>query len=278
MKGRDGESFRPFSRVSFWRWEGEELIPNMRYLISRFRDEMYILTKNLNPETSEGLDKKLNLHYYSRMRFIYNLLPQLTATATSTTTDTNTTKARPLSRVISILSPGQEGSLDLNDLALKHHFSLRTCATHSITMNSLMVHEFASRNPSTSFIHAYPSGVKTGVMRDLGPWSKVAAEVVGFLAKPFMVPLKESGERHLYAATSEAFPPKESGEGSAASNVAVGSDGVKGSGGYLLNWNGEITGKQAVLAKYRAEGVGKTVWEHTFDVFQKVCGTEGGKY
>ena len=32
-------------------------------------------------ETTEGFDKLLNLHYYSRMRFAFNLLPQLTQAA-----------------------------------------------------------------------------------------------------------------------------------------------------------------------------------------------------
>ncbi|KAL1867965.1 hypothetical protein Plec18167_008431 [Paecilomyces lecythidis] len=212
-------------------------------------------------ETPEGLDKKLNVHYYSRMRFIYNLLPQLTAASS-----TSTTNNRPLSRVVSVLGAGQEGSLDLSDLALKHNYSMRTCAAHAITMNSLMTHELASQNPGTSFIHAYPGVVKTGVLRELGPLARFGTEVFSVLAKPFMVPLEESGERHLYAATSQAFIPNETADKSAA---AVGSDGVKGSGGYLLHWNGDTVGKQDILRKYREEGVGKTVWQHTLDVFQK---------
>lgn len=118
-------------------------------------------------------------------------------------------------------------------------------------------------------------------MRDLGPLARFGAEVFSVLAKPFFVPLEESGERHLYAATSQVFVPKRDGEGSTAAvaaAAAVGSDGVKGSGGYLLNWNGDVVGKQNLLRKYREEGVGKTVWQHTLDVFQNVCGTKDGKY
>lgn len=116
-------------------------------------------------------------------------------------------------------------------------------------------------------------------MRDLGPLARFGAEVFSVLAKPFFVPVEESGERHLYAATSQSFIPKRDGDGPAAAAAAVGSDGVKGSGGYLLNWNGDVVGKQQdLLRKYREEGVGKTVWQHTLDVFQKVCGTKDGKY
>lgn len=50
-------------------------------------DKIYPLS-----ETTEGLDKLLNLRYYSRMRFAFNLLPQLTQAAES----------GGLSRVVSI--------------------------------------------------------------------------------------------------------------------------------------------------------------------------------
>lgn len=50
-------------------------------------------------ETSEGIDKKLSLHYYSRIRFIQNFLPQLGEAASSGS----------LARVVSVLGPSTEG-------------------------------------------------------------------------------------------------------------------------------------------------------------------------
>lgn len=82
-------------------------------------------------ETDEGLDKKLALHYYARMRFVANLLPQLSKV------NNNNDTSPSLSRVISIFEAGGEATLNLDNLPLKTNYSLRNCAKHAITMNSL---------------------------------------------------------------------------------------------------------------------------------------------
>ena len=97
--------------------------------------------------------------------------------------------------------------------------------------------------------------------------------VVSFLLTPWAVPLEESGERHLYAATSGTYAPK----GRQEDCAVVGSAGVKGSGAYLLNWDGEPTGKK-ILSQYREKGVREKVWEHTMEVFEQICGEGGGRY
>lgn len=56
---------------------------------------------------------------------------------------------------------------------------------------------------------------------------------LGTLLRPFMLPLQESGERHLFGATRERFPSKAEGE-SMEGDVAVGNDGIKGSGSTVL--------------------------------------------
>ncbi|OCK83781.1 NAD(P)-binding protein [Lepidopterella palustris CBS 459.81] len=222
------------------------------------------LTMKGREETPEGLDRKFSLNYYARMRFAQNLLPQLSAASQSNT----------LSRVVSVLDPNARGSLVLDDLSLKTHFSLSNCATHACTMNNLAVEELAATNPGISFVHAFPGLVKTGVTRGYGPILQTGMAALFVLLKPFTVPLGESGERHLYAATSKTFSPKSKPEESAA----VGSTGEKGSGAYWLNWNGDpYGGVPAKMKGYQEKGIGKQVWEHTQDVFQKVC-QEGGKY
>ena len=102
---------------------------------------IFILT-----ESVEGLDKKFNLNYYSRLRFTDNLLPQLTAAA----------ETGALSRNVSVLSAGKEGPLYLDDLELKRNYSVRTCANHATTMNSLAALHLANLHPQTSFVHIYP--------------------------------------------------------------------------------------------------------------------------
>ncbi|KAN0071814.1 hypothetical protein V8E54_010410 [Elaphomyces granulatus] len=233
-----------------------------------------ILTSKGRDETVEGLDKKFSLHYYSRLRFIYNLLPQLNAAATSSTDANNDGR---LSRVVSVLSPGREGRLLLDDLSLKSNYSLANCAAHACTMNSLAVGELAASNPETSFIHAYPGVVKTNAGREFGPLVRLAISSLMLSFWPWVVPLPECGERHVYAATSTAFPPKAAG-GKEAEKAAVGADGVKGSGAYLVHWDGSTCGNEKILSDCKSKGAAKKVWEHTLEVFEKICGQEGGKY
>ncbi|KAK2810660.1 hypothetical protein FQN50_002700 [Emmonsiellopsis sp. PD_5] len=226
-----------------------------------------IITTAGRQETTEGLDTKFNLHYYSRMRFIFNLLPLLNAGANSNPS---------FSRVVSILSGGHEGKLNLNDLALKNTFSLQNCATHAITMNSLALDRLATAHPNISFVHAYPGFVKTSLGRDFGTIASAATKAFMFLATPLAVPFDESGERNLYAATSSRYPPKSAGD---SEDTEVGSDGVKGSGAYLLHWTGKANQNQKLFDGFKAQGWGEKVWDHTLDVFEKVCGKGGpGKY
>jgi hypothetical protein len=65
----------------------------------------HILTCPRKIETKSGIDVNHLLHYYSRMRFIYNLLPSL--------------KAAEKPRVISILAGEKEGPIEEENLVLK---------------------------------------------------------------------------------------------------------------------------------------------------------------
>ncbi|TQV98933.1 hypothetical protein V2A60_007370 [Cordyceps javanica] len=201
-------------------------------------------------ETADGLDRKFVLHYYARMRFIVNLLPLLTAAALDADADadtdagTTTTPRASLSRVVSVLDPlvsvraGGSGRLDLSDLSLERSFTLSRCGAHASLMGNFFLEGMARRHPRTSFVHAYPSGVHTGLLREL-PAARALSAVLGTLLSPFMVPLRESGERHLFAATTERFPSK-AGEGSVSHGhhvAAVGSEGTRGSGCYWVNWD-----------------------------------------
>ncbi|KAJ5325868.1 uncharacterized protein MYU51_001103 [Penicillium brevicompactum] len=224
-----------------------------------------ILTMKGRDETDEGLDKKLSLHYYSRMRFLYNLLPQLTNAANAAAP---TPGQHSLSSVLSVLDARGNASLILNDLSLKENYSLRNCANHAITMTSLSMEELAVSNPSTSFIHAYPGIVRTSLTRDNGMFMKAALNALFLLLTPMQVGLEESGERHLYASTNPIFSPR----GSKSGDVAIGSDGVQGSGSYLVGADSATVSNQKVLEGYRADGTRASVWKHTLDIFKGICG------
>ncbi|CAI7617524.1 unnamed protein product [Penicillium bialowiezense] len=225
-----------------------------------------ILTMKGRDETDEGLDKKLSLHYYSRMRFLYNLLPQLTNAANA---PGPTPGQRSLSSVLSVLDARGNAPLVLNDLSLKENYSLRNCANHAITMTSLSMEELAASHPSTSFIHTYPGLVKTSLVRDNGALMKMALNAMFLLLTPMNVPLEECGERTLYAGTNPIFSPRGSNSGD---DVATGSDGVQGSGSYLVGSDSATVSNQKVLEGYRADGTRVSVWKHTLDVFKGICG------
>ncbi|KAL4889412.1 short-chain dehydrogenase/reductase [Aspergillus ambiguus] len=217
-------------------------------------------------ETSEGLDKKLSLHYYSRMRFVKNLLPQLNKASEST--DSGST----LSRVVSVLEAGGEAPLCLDDLSLKSHYSLRNCAKHAITMNSVSMEHLASAHPQISFIHSFPGIVRTRLGRDFGVMTKLAINALMVLAKPWEIPFEESGERHLYAATSPRFSSRAWKDN--VSDVAEGSDGVPGSGFYRLGSDGSTYNPNKVMQQYREDGVRNSIWKHTLGVFAQVLGEQ----
>ena len=99
------------------------------------------------------------------------------------------------------------------------------------------------------------------------------------LTWPLTVSLQECGERNLFHATSARYPPKnvpQSGGGSALPKgveVARGPDKKVGSGCYLVDWNGEIvTSNEKLLEEYRGKDMGRRVWEHTLEVFERVVG------
>ncbi|KAE8143470.1 hypothetical protein BDV38DRAFT_233784 [Aspergillus pseudotamarii] len=217
-----------------------------------------IFTLKGRDDTSEGLDKKFSLHYYARMRFINNLIPQLTQ-ATSSKSSTSA-----LSRVITVLGAGHETKIDLGDLDLKHKYSLNSCDVHATTMSSLIVEGLASRYPSTTFIHTYPGIVKSGISREAGPIVGRLVRAIMFLGRPWMVGEQESGERHLYVATSGRYPCSMSRGQSRVDSVE------SRRGAYLVNWDGSEVGNRRLLDEYHTSGAGRKVWEHTEEMFQTV--------
>lgn len=202
------------------------------------------------------------------MRFIQQLTPLLSA-ASSTGS---------LSRVVSVMDPqaGLRARPNLSDLALQKTFSLKNCYVHASAMQNLALYRLAREHTSTTYIHAYPSGVETSVLRQLvGRFEPAVKFAFAWARRWIYVPQGESGERHLFAATAPVYPAKgDSGEGA---DVMVGSDGVKGSGSYLVNWNGDILADRKTAKEMREEGVEEKIWKHTEEVFKTVC-DEGKKY
>ena len=74
-------------------------------------------------ETSEGIDRKLACNFYARFRFIFDLVP-LVAKAEEKGERTG---------VMSVLSAGDGGAVNMNDLGLVKTFSLARGLSHAVT-------------------------------------------------------------------------------------------------------------------------------------------------
>ncbi|KAF4555229.1 Short chain dehydrogenase-like protein 14 [Elsinoe fawcettii] len=212
-------------------------------------------------ETSEGLDRKMSVNYYARARFIHNLMPLLTDAA----------KANELSRVLSVLAAGSEGHIRTDDLSLKHNYTVHACMAHCVVMNDFMMEELSKRFPLTAFSHSYPGTVKSGITNELGGPARLAVKILYAVSSPWIIHLRESGERHFFQITSAMYPPRRGSGGvdiPDGFDICEGSDGEKGSGAYLLDWDAQSTGDQEILKPYRENGLGKTIWDHTMEVFR----------
>jgi hypothetical protein len=203
-------------------------------------------------ETTEGLDKKLSLHYYARLRFVQNLLPLLNNAAAEKPAAGTTF---PIARVFSVLGGGEEGKINVSDLSLKHNFSLSACATHAITMNTLSMIKLATANPRVTFVHSQPGGVETNAARDLPGYLKPALKAAMFLARPWTSSAAESGERHAWYVTTDKF-----GDG----------------GAYRVDRKNEIIPSSKILDELKSDGTVDKVWDHTEKVYKEISQT--GKY
>ncbi|KAL8859965.1 MAG: hypothetical protein Q9178_003514 [Gyalolechia marmorata] len=226
------------------------------------------LTLEGRKETREGLDTLLSLRYYSRLRFVQNLLPLLTLA--------------PNPHVVSVLAGGQEGKIYEDDLELKHNYGFLACANHGTTMTTLAFEHLAKENPRVAFVHVHPGYVETNILQSGFPWPITA--LYTYILKPLMsflaVPLPECGDRQLFHATSDRYPPlSSSSPGSGVPipsdlSIAEGSNGTTGTGFYIVGQTSEVasSGTGKLLSKYREQGLPEKVWRHTVEIFEKVRG------
>ncbi|KAF9044127.1 hypothetical protein BJ165DRAFT_1528694 [Panaeolus papilionaceus] len=115
----------------------------------------YITLEGFTP-TTEGIDKKLAVHYYARWKFINDLLPSLK-------------KAKDEgeeAKVLSVLGAGVGGEVDVDDfgLAKEGSYTLTRVALAAPTYNDLMMKKYSALNPSISFLHSTPGIVRTNAL------------------------------------------------------------------------------------------------------------------
>jgi hypothetical protein len=205
----------------------------------------------------------------SRNRFVVNLLPLLQ-------------KATAIRRVVSVLTGGKEGPVDINDIQARN-VSLLTARAHRSSLATLSMEILAKKAPEVTFIHNFPGVIATNITRS-GQGAVIAvANVFYSLLVPFIgISSEECGERHLFLATSARYPAANVEKAASLVSLAdglevvLGTNGEKGSGAYSIDWKGESTGPQVVeqLAKLRKDGVADKLWEDTLADWNRVTGIE----
>ena len=224
-------------------------------------------------ETKEGLDMNMSLLYYSRMRFIIKLLPLLRASTLP-------------AHIVSVYSAGKEGKLLQEDLSLRapQHYGQANIRSHVTYMTTFFIEKLAEQNPGhLSLVHVFPGLVFTDAFSsaDLPTWFKFSFPLAAPFVRPFTVPLEENGQRTLFLATPR-YPARqatnsgtiagrdEASANKGAAEIAVGTDGSRGSGAYACDPNGETIPLKEIYKKLRADGVAKKVWDHTMKAFDDI--------
>ncbi|KAJ7054241.1 NAD(P)-binding protein [Mycena amicta] len=156
-----------------------------------------VLTIDGRTETEEGIDRKLAVHYYGRSRFIRDLLPSIQSAHASGED----------AKVMSVLSAGYGAAIDLDDLGLKKGFTVPKAATSAATYNDIMVNDFAARYPGISFIHSYPGGVRSNLLKASSSRLLRYSQIFTPLLTPFTYSVTDAGEHQLYALLNAAAGP-----------------------------------------------------------------------
>jgi hypothetical protein len=224
---------------------------------------------NTTIETAEGLHLGIALVIHTRNRFIINLLPLLEA-------------AKSLRRVVTVFAATKESPIDMKNLHL-WNMSIRNISTgrgHMSSCITLSLEALAKKAPTVSFIHDFPGPVRSNVARGRS-LLLLAIQAIFVVIAPFVcIPNEESGERHLFLATSARYPPGKNTEASSGvcledgDEVARGTDAQNGSGVYSVDEHGESADPKVeeLLADFRKEGLVEKVWEHCEDEYKRITG------
>ncbi|KIW10430.1 hypothetical protein PV08_11394 [Exophiala spinifera] len=218
--------------------------------------------------TPEGLDRVTAVRFHGRMRMLVTLLPLLR-------------RARS-PRFVSVLGAGQEGPLDLSDLAMTkpETYSMSYAMGASGSLTTLFLEHLAKQpgNEHIVFIHLFPGLVAGTSLRTEGSnflvrwfWDYIAKTVVRIIGHSS----GEVGERVLFAATNGRFrrlPPDAVGAAE-GTLIQQGSDGVQGSGAYIVAEDTSVVenGGNADLKKLREQGAAAKVYEYTLSEFERIA-------
>lgn len=209
----------------------------------------------------ERLDRITAVRHHSRMLLAANLMPLLEA-------------SRRGGRVLAVLAGGKEGAVYPDDLALRDpaHRAFRNLAGASTTYVTLGLEQLARRHPRVSFVHAFPGLVQSNLLNDPEQFGPVFRFFMNWVILPILGPFVWTkpdvfGERLVYVASSPNFGAPGSDE-----DLAVGSNGEKGSGVYTINETQEPVHSDKVLKPLREQKMDDKIWDYTQGDFKRILG------
>lgn len=240
-----------------------------------FMSQGELSLKPYTTDANEGLEFRVSLLYYSRMKTILNLLPLLL-------------ESNLPAHIVSVFAAGKEGDLHLDDLSMRDpkHQGMTGTRSHVTYMTTFFFEYLASQHPAKlSLVHVFPGLILTDGFKYMPFWFRViwraALPVLGL----FCTSLEECGQRVLFLADPDRFPARlpQSSTGAAPvgddSTSAVepaaanGTDLVRGSGAYGVNLDGETIPEGHIHSsydKYRTSDVGGRVVAHTLKAFEDI--------
>ena len=201
------------------------------------------------------------------MRFVLGLLPLVQ-------------RAASLRRVVSVGAATLEGAIDLANIT-GEGFPLHQWRDQGAAIHTLLLEHVARQAPDVSFVHDVPGVVRSKITRDAeGFGMRLLIAVTDVLGPLIRTPVEETGERHLFLATSALFPPAKDAAHAGLSfegrpEAARGTDGKLGSGVYSVDNKGESASPRVeeILATHRKDGTADKVWEIVSGDFKKILGS-----
>ncbi|KIO31621.1 hypothetical protein M407DRAFT_241720 [Tulasnella calospora MUT 4182] len=133
-----------------------------------------------------GIDHRLVLNFYSRWKFVDELMPLVEKAA----------EKGEEARVMTVLNPNDAGSVDVSDLGRKTTTSGLSLAKAATAYSNVMIEEYPKLHPNLAFYNIFPGVVSTPNMNAGAWWSQPLIAIARML---IMIKPEESGERMLSA-------------------------------------------------------------------------------
>lgn len=165
-----------------------QMLGNVKAFADEFRRsgerlDMLVLTQGIATTqgftpTSEGLDQKLSLHYFSRVAFALHLAPLMAASDDP--------------RVLTVLSAGVHSPFAgyRDDFSLERTYSIANAANAAGFYNDIAVDSLSREFPDVSFVHAAPGFVNTRWGSEFGPVLRFLVRAI----QPLGRSIRDAGE------------------------------------------------------------------------------------